>query len=393
MSRLESRIYLSPPHMNGLEPLGVQQVFESNWVAPAGPQIGQFERDLMQYAALDGYEACALSSGTAAIHLGLRALGVQPGDRVFCSDLTFAGGAFPILYECAVPVFIDSGPADGDWCAQMDPAALERALREHAAAGILPKAVIIADLYGQSAPYDRLLPLLEAYGIPVLEDAAEALGAHFRGQPCGSFGRIGAFSFNGNKIITSSGGGAAVTADPALMQNIRCWSNQAKADAPYYLHEALGFNYRLSSVCAAIGSGQLRTLRAHIARRRTIRARYTEALAGLPGQILGDPPGCQSNAWLSVLRLERSCGVTPETVVATLERDNIEARRAWYPMHCQPIFRDAPYVTAEDGISQSEEFFRRGVCLPSGSAMPDQVLGEVTDRLKAVLRQNCGVQG
>ncbi|MDR2524689.1 MAG: DegT/DnrJ/EryC1/StrS family aminotransferase [Oscillospiraceae bacterium] len=376
MTRLENRIYLSPPHLNGRELDFLREAVETNWVAPAGPHLPAFEQALC--AKLGGaWYGAALSSGTAAIHLGLRLLGVGAGDTVACSDLTFSGSANPILYEKAVPVFIDSEPGG---CG-MSAAALERALREAAAKKQLPRAVIVVDLYGHSAAWDAILPLCESYGVPVLEDAAEALGASYQNRACGTFGSVGVFSFNGNKIITTSGGGMAVVRTRAEAEKLRFWASQAKEPAPYYLHKELGFNYRMSNLCAGVGRAQLLTLEEHIARRRANFQYYERAFAGLPLRMLQAPAACEPNHWLSVALLGDACPLTAQQLVDALEADNIEARRAWNPMHRQPVFAGCAYYTA-DGASASEDFFRRGVCLPSGSAMTVAELDAVAERVR-----------
>ncbi|MDR2753418.1 MAG: DegT/DnrJ/EryC1/StrS family aminotransferase, partial [Oscillospiraceae bacterium] len=293
LEKLEERIFLSPPHQNGLEEAMVREALESNWLAPAGPHLAAFEQEICAEVG-EGFLGAALSSGTAALHLALRVLGVGPGDVVFCSDLTFAGSVHPMLYEHATPVLIDCG---ADSC-NMDPAALEKAFALYR-----PKAVIVVDLYGQSADWDAILPLCRAHGVPVIEDAAEALGAKYKGRPCGSFGDIGVFSFNGNKIITTSGGGMAVSRRADWIEKIRFLASQAKEPAPYYLHKELGFNYRMSNVCAGIGRAQLRTLGQRIARRKAICEGYTRAFAGLPLHLLPVPQGVTPNYWLSVIIL------------------------------------------------------------------------------------------
>ncbi len=376
---MRRRIFLSPPHLNGRELDYLREAVESNWVAPAGPHLSAFERELCQTLGNERFGA-ALVSGTAAIHLGLRLLGVRPGDTVFCSDLTFSGSVNPVLYEQAAPVFIDSLPGG----CNMDPAALARAFRDAAARGRLPKAAIVVDLYGQSAPWGELLPLCQQYGVPVLEDAAEALGASYLGQACGTFGQIAAFSFNGNKIITTSGGGMAVTRTAEDADKLRFWASQSKEPVPYYLHRELGFNYRMSNLCAGVGRAQLLTLREHIARRKEIYAYYKQAFAALPLRMLPVPEDSEPNWWLSVAMLEDDSLLSAQQLVDALEAENIEARRAWNPMHCQPVFAGCSYYAAEEGRSASEDFFRRGVCLPSGSAMTEEDLDVIADCVRRV---------
>ncbi|MCL2105856.1 MAG: DegT/DnrJ/EryC1/StrS family aminotransferase [Oscillospiraceae bacterium] len=361
------RIYLSPPHLNGREIEYLREAVDTNWVAPAGPHLAAFEEELCQ--EIGGGFGAALSSGTAALHLALRQLGVGPGDVVLCSDLTFSGSVNPVLYEKAIPVFVDSLPGG----CNVDSRALRRALEKNAKR---VKAAIIVDLYGQSAAWDEILPLCEEYGVPVIEDAAEALGARYHGKSCGLFGEIGVFSFNGNKIITTSGGGMAIAKTRERAHKITFWANQAKEAAPYYLHRELGFNYRMSNLCAGVGRAQLLTLREHIARRREIHERYAAAFAAakLPFKPVPAPRGCEPNYWLTTALLEPGCGVAPQDLARRLEAVNIEARRAWNPMHCQPVYAQYEYIMAEEGEpcrGCSEDFFRRGLCLPSGSGMTE----------------------
>ncbi len=354
--------------MGGHEQQYVQEVFDSNWIAPLGPQVNAFERECATVTARQG--GAALASGTAAIHLALKLLGVTRGDHVLCSSLTFSGSCNPILYEGAVPVFIDADAAT--W--NMDPVLLEAAITDLKAKGIQCKAAIVVDLYGQSADYARLLPVLEREGIPLIEDAAEALGATCRERPCGSFGALGILSFNGNKIITTAGGGMLLADDEALLQKARFWATQSRDPAPHYEHSELGYNYRLSNVLAAIGRGQLEVLAERVCRKTEINRRYRAGLAGIPGVAFmpvaayGKP-----NHWLTALTIDEGAGVSPADVMAVLEAGNIESRPVWKPMHMQPFFAEYPAY----GGRVAADLFRRGVCLPSGTAMRDDEVDRV----------------
>jgi dTDP-4-amino-4,6-dideoxygalactose transaminase len=367
---LDAQILLSTPHLGEDELQFVAEAFRSNWIAPLGPNVDAFERDLA--ACVGGGHAAALASGTAALHLALRLLGIGPGDTVFCSSLTFVASVNPVLYEGARPVFIDSEPQS--W--NMSPAALERALADAAREGRLPKAVVIVDLYGQSADMDPLLALCRRYGVAVVEDAAESLGATYKGRPSGSFGLLNAFSFNGNKIITTSGGGMLVSADAALIEKARFLSTQARDAAPWYEHTQVGYNYRMSNVLAGIGRGQLRVLPERIAARRAVFERYRDGLAGIDAiGWMPEAPFGRSTRWLSVCTVDpQRSSIAPEALIGMLARSGIEARRVWKPMHLQPLFAGCRYYPHEPDRSFADEAFARGVCLPSGSNMsvPEQ---------------------
>lgn len=375
---LAARIFLSAPHMSGDEMDFVREAFESNWIAPLGPNVDAFEREV---AAVTGVaSAAALSSGTAAIHLALILLGVGRGDRVICSSLTFAASANPILYQAAEPIFVDA--EDGSW--NMCPIALERALDQCRREGHMPKAVIIVDLYGQPADYDRLLPICDRYAVPVIEDAAESLGSSLRGRSCGSFGRIGIFSFNGNKIITTSGGGMLVADDPAITAHARKLATQAREDVPWYEHVELGFNYRMSNVLAGIGRGQIARLEERVAARRAVFERYREALADVESLVwMPEFEGSRSNRWLTTATL--ADGLNPGDLIAELARLDIEARHVWKPMHMQPIFAGCRYVTAGGNRDVAADIFARGLCLPSGSNMTATQVDRVAEALRAAI--------
>jgi pyridoxal phosphate-dependent aminotransferase EpsN len=370
------RIYLSPPHLGPEELELVKEAFASNWIAPLGPHVDAFENELA--AAVGVSHAAALSSGTAALHLALRLLGVRPGDEVLCSSLTFSASANPIVYEGARPVFIDSDRTS--W--NMDPTLLREELQACAARNRLPRAVIVVDIYGQCADYDPTLETCAEYGVPVIEDAAEALGADYRGRAAGSFGTMGVFSFNGNKIITTSGGGMLVSADRTLIERARFLASQARDPAPHYQHSAVGFNYRMSNVLAAIGRGQLRLLPERVAARRRNFEYYQAALGWLPGlEFMPQALYGRSNCWLTcVLVRPEAFGATREAVRLALEEANIEARPLWKPLHLQPVFADCRVR----GGDVAEDLFAHGLCLPSGSALTEDDLERICSVVRAL---------
>jgi pyridoxal phosphate-dependent aminotransferase EpsN len=368
---VKARLFLSPPHLGAAEFAFVEEAFRSNYIAPVGPHVDAFERE---FAAHFGFgHAAALSSGTAALHLSLRLLGVRPGDEVVCSTLTFSASANPILYEHARPVFIDSEEAS--W--NMDARLLEEWLEARARAGRLPRAVIVVDLYGQCADLVRIAAACARHGVPLVEDAAEALGATWAGRPAGAFGRLGVFSFNGNKIITTSGGGMLVSDDAGLIAQARFLATQARDPAPHYQHSQVGFNYRLSNVLAGIGRGQLQVLDQRVEARRRIFAHYHEALRDLPGvAFMPEAPSGRSNRWLTCLTIDPAvAGVDREKIRLRLEAENIEARPVWKPLHLQPVFAGCESV----GGATAGRLFEQGLCLPSGSAMTEADLQRVVD--------------
>ncbi len=378
---LSQRIWLSSPHLGDEETAFVEEAFKTNWIAPLGPHVNAFETEMASHVGV-GY-AAAVSSGTAAIHLGLLLLGVKPGDTVFCSSLTFVGSCNPILYAGAQPVFIDSEPAT--W--NMSPAALERAFFWAKSENRLPTCVILVNLYGQSADMDELLPICERYGVPVLEDAAESLGASYKGKFSGAFGRVAVYSFNGNKIITTSGGGMLMADDPDLVVRARKLATQAREPAPYYEHVEMGFNYRMSNVLAGIGRGQLRVLTQRVAQRRRVFERYTQALADLPQiQWMPEPDGYHSTRWLTCFTLlGENAPDRCKQVMKALERHLIEARPVWKPMHLQPLFNGAPYFQHADGTDVSANLFQAGICLPSGSNLSEAEQDRVINHLRHAL--------
>ncbi|ESU71333.1 pyridoxal phosphate-dependent aminotransferase [Geobacillus thermopakistaniensis] len=372
---IKKRIFLSPPHMSGNEQKYIKEAFETNWIAPLGPNVDAFEKELAEYVGSKG--AAAVSSGTAAIHLALRLLGVQQGDTVFCSSLTFIASANPILYQGAEPVFIDSEP--DTW--NMSPLALERAMEEAKKEGKLPKAVIVVNLYGQSAKMDEILAICNHYQVPVVEDAAESLGSTYKGKKSGTFGKFGIYSFNGNKIITTSGGGMLVSDDVEALQKARFLATQARDPAPHYQHSQVGYNYRMSNIVAGIGRAQLEVLDERVKARRAIFDRYVQALGDIEGvQFMPELEGTMSNRWLTTLTIDQqTLGVTPMDIINALAEENIEARPVWKPLHLQPVFNGVTYYPHQEGWSVSDELFANGICLPSGSSMTVEEQNRVID--------------
>ena len=377
----QDRIYLSPPHMSGDEAVRVSEAFASNWIAPLGPHVEAFEREIAERVGVRA--ALATSSGTAALHLAGALLGIGRGDLVLCASFTFAASVAPAFHAGAELAFVDSEP--GSW--NMSPDALERALADCEKRGKLPKAIILVDLYGQSCDMDPLLALSARYGVPVIEDAAEALGSTYRGRPNGSFGAFAALSFNGNKIITTSGGGMLLSNDEEAIARARFLATQARDPAPWYQHSTLGWNYRLSNVLAGIGRGQLVHLDERIAARRRIFDRYVEALGDVRGlSFMPEPSWSCSNRWLSAVVLTDPIKASPLSVLERLESCNIEGRPLWKPMHLQPVFKGADYWPHEPGRNVSEDLFGRGLCLPSGTAMTERQ----QDRVIAAVREAVG---
>lgn len=362
---MKSRILLSPPHMSGNEQKYINEAFETNWIAPLGPNVNAFESELASYVGSNG--AAATSSGTAAIHLALELLGVGSGDTVFCSSLTFVASANPILYAGATPVFIDS--EEETW--NMSPVALARAMEESQVKRQLPKAVIVVNLYGQSAKMDELMAICDRYEVPVIEDAAESMGSLYKGQKSGTFGRFGVFSFNGNKIITTSGGGMLVSDDLDALERSRFLATQARDVAKHYQHSVVGYNYRMSNILAGVGRAQLEVLDERVAARRAVYERYEEALGEIDGvEFMPELEGTYSNRWLTAMLLDpEKVSVTPYELIYALEAENIEARPVWKPLHLQPLFEGGAFYAHAEGDVVSERLFERGVCLPSGSGM------------------------
>ena len=372
------KIYLASPHMGGEEMKYIQEAFDTNWIAPLGKNVNQFEKEMADYVGLKA--GAALSAGTAALHLGLKALGVGEGDVVFCSSLTFSASANPIIYLGAKPVFIDSEPET--W--NMSPAALEKAYEKYPH----PKVVVIVDLYGQAADYERLLAICKAHHTPVLEDAAEALGATYQGQKCGTFGDLSVLSFNGNKIITTSGGGMLLGNDEALIQKVRFWSTQSRENERHYEHKELGYNYRMSNIVAGIGRGQLKVLEERVAKKKQIFEAYREAfkqindIEMMPVSDQGKP-----NYWLSCMTLKQGSKIKPLDSMQALEKENIESRPVWKPMHLQPYFKEYFFFShcdPENEQSIAEDIFNRGICLPSDTKMTAADQQRIINIIKAL---------
>lgn len=375
-------IHLSLAHMSGKEEEFIHEAFLTNWVVPLGPNVDGFENDLATWLgekSASPLHVVALSSGTAAIHLALVMLGVGPGDEVICQSFTFAASANPIVYQGATPVFVDSEP--GTW--NMDPELLRQAIDDRLrATGKLPKAIIPVHLYGTPARMDEINSVASAYGIPVVEDAAEALGSEYNGRYCGTFGTYGALSFNGNKMITTSGGGALICPDEESARRVKFYATQARENFPYYQHEQIGYNYRLSNISAGIGRGQMYVLDEHIARRRAIHALYVEKLKNTPGITVMQPRSnvdLHPNYWLSTILVNsQEAGFTYQELSARLTAADIESRPLWKPMHLQPVFAKAPaYV---NGVS--EALFAQGLCLPSGPMVTDEDVDKIVEIIK-----------
>lgn len=373
------RIYLASPHMSeeGYEQAYVKEAFDTNWVAPLGPNVNQFEQELSEYVGVKS--ASALSSGTAAIHLGLKALGVKEGDIVFCSTLTFSASCNPIIYLGATPVFIDSDSKTWNMC----PKALKKAFEWAQEMKQLPKAVVVVNLYGQSADMDPILELCQIYNVPILEDAAESLGATYKGSMSGTIGDIGIYSFNGNKIITTSGGGMMVSNNEAYTKKATFWATQSREAERHYEHKEIGYNYRMSNVVAGIGRGQLKVLNRRIAKKKDIYETYKEAFKEIEDiEMMNICDFGESNYWLSVMTLKETSQVKPLDIMLALENENIESRPVWKPMHMQPVFNQYPFFTAIEDQPVSEDYFNRGVCLPSDTKMTSEEQGRVIEIIK-----------
>lgn len=374
----KTKIWLSSPHMGGTEQKYVHEAFDTNWVAPLGPNVTGFETDLEQFLQDDNVHVAALSSGTAALHLGLILLGVKAGDEVICQSFTFSASANPILYQGATPIFIDSEPETWNMC----PMALEEAIKNRIANGKTPKAIIPVHLYGMPFKADEIRAVADKYNIPILEDSAEALGSHYKGKMCGTFGDIAALSFNGNKIITTSGGGALVATSKTLKDKAVFLATQARDNAPHYQHSEIGYNYRLSNISAGIGRGQMEVLKKHIGLRRQMNAFYNNIFKDIEGVTVFQEPNADyfSNHWLTCITLNSDkIGKTREDLRLALERENIESRPLWKPMHLQPIFEKYPYY----GGKVCETLFENGLCLPSGS----NLTAEDQSRLKEIFNR------
>ncbi|MDY5488644.1 MAG: aminotransferase class I/II-fold pyridoxal phosphate-dependent enzyme [Butyricimonas virosa] len=377
---MKSKIWLSLAHMSGREQEFIQEAFDTNWVVPLGPNVNAFEHALQDFLIEnEGKRVVALSAGTAALHLGLILLGVEPGDEVICQSFTFAASANPIAYLEATPVFVDS--EKDTW--NMDPVLLEMAIKDRLAkTGRLPKAIIPVHLYGMPVKMGEVMEVANRYGIPVLEDSAEALGSEYKGRKCGTFGEYGVLSFNGNKMITTSGGGALICPNEEKAKRALFYATQAREQAPHYQHEKIGYNYRMSNICAGIGRGQMFVLDEHVARRREIHDLYVKLLNGVKGvKVMCQPEGgdFNSNYWLTCITVDpEEAGFTREDVRLALDEDNIESRPLWKPMHLQPVFKNAPFY----GNGTSERLFEIGLCLPSGPTLTDEDVERVTKVVK-----------
>lgn len=377
---LPDKIWLSSPHMGGKEFELVTDAFKTNWIAPLGPHVDGFEKDLSNY--LNIKHAAALSSGTAALHLAMILLGIGPGDHVLCSSFTFSASANPIAYQGAIPVFVDSETTT--W--NMDPDLAEEAIKKMISSGKKPKAMVVVHLYGMPAQMDRILALSKQYDIPLIEDAAEALGSHYQGKKMGTFGEMGILSFNGNKIITTSGGGALLSENEEYISKSRFLATQARDPAPHYQHSHIGYNYRMSNVVAAIGRGQMEVLPLRVEQRRANHQFYEKELGGKSGiSFLKEPNGYFSNRWLTCILVdaEATGGISRETIRVHLEKYNIETRPLWKPMHLQPVFASAPAFA--NGVS--EKLFAEGLCLPSGSNLKELDLQRVTAAIHEILSE------
>ena len=369
----DNKIWLSPPHISNNEKKYVDEAFEQNWIAPVGPHINKFEDELSKVS--EGFDVAVLSSGTAAIHLALVLLGVKNDDYVICSSFTFSASVNPIIYLGASPIFIDS--EQDTW--NMDPSLLEQAIVTQININKKPKAIILVHLYGYPSKTEEIVSISKKYDIPLIEDAAEALGSKYKNQPLGTFGDIGIFSFNGNKIITTSSGGAIISKNKEFIKKAKFLATQAREDQPHYEHKEIGYNYRMSNVCAAIGLGQLEVLETRVVKRRYIHDYYKNQLSEIESiKFLNDIDGFYSNRWLTAIVLEENSKINNEKIRLELQKNNIESRPLWKPMHLQPVFNT--YQALTNGVS--EDLFNRGLCLPSGSNMSDQDLNRVVNIIK-----------
>ena len=375
---MSDKIWLSSPHMGGNELKYIHEAFDHNWVAPLGPNVNGFEEDLEKFLNSD-VQVAALSAGTAALHLALIECGVNYGDEVICQSMTFSASANPIAYQGAIPVFVDSEADTWNMC----PVALKEAIRDRFANGKKPKAIIVVHLYGMPAKMDEILAVAKEFDIPVIEDAAEGLGSTYKGKACGTFGRFGVLSFNGNKIITTSGGGALVCHTKEDKDKAVFLSTQARDNAPHYQHSHIGYNYRMSNICAGIGRGQMEVLGDRIEARRAMTKFYSDLFAGIDGvRVLTEPSeDFYSNHWLAAITIDEALtGVSREDLRLALLEDNIESRPLWKPMHLQPVFENSPYY----GSNVAEKLFDTGLCLPSGSNLTDAEKERIRIKIKQV---------
>lgn len=376
MTNMSKKILLASPHMSdeGYEQQFIKEAFDTNWIAPLGENVNKFEEEIANYVGVK--TGAALSAGSAAIHLGLKALNVKQGDIVFCSSLTFSATCNPIIYQNATPVFIDSEYET--W--NMDPLALEKAFEKYPN----PKAVIVVHLYGTPAKMDEIIKICKKHNVPLIEDAAESLGSIYNGQQTGTFGEYGVFSFNGNKIITTSGGGMLVSNNEDGIKKVRLWATQSKEPVRHYEHKEIGYNYRMSNICAGIGRGQLKVLDKRIEKKTEIYNKYKNELEKVKEiKMQPIPKNTKPNHWLSVMTIDKDSKVKPLNIMETLEKENIDSRPVWKPMHLQPVFKEYDFITAKnDGTSVSEDLFNRGVCLPSDTKMTEEEQERVIDIIK-----------
>lgn len=376
MTNMSKKILLASPHMSdeGYEQQFIKEAFDTNWIAPLGENVNKFEEEIANYVGVK--TGAALSAGSAAIHLGLKALNVKQGDIVFCSSLTFSATCNPIIYQNATPVFIDSEYET--W--NMDPKALEKAFEKYPN----PKAVIVVHLYGTPAKMDEIIKICKKHNVPLIEDAAESLGATYKGKQTGTFGEYGAISFNGNKIITTSGGGMLVSNNEDGIKKVRFWATQSKEPVRHYEHKEIGYNYRMSNICAGIGRGQLKVLDKRIEKKTEIYNKYKNELEKVKEiKMQPIPKNTKPNHWLSVMTIDKDSKVKPLNIMETLEKENIDSRPVWKPMHLQPVFKEYDFITAKnDGTSVSEDLFNRGVCLPSDTKMTEEEQERVIDIIK-----------
>ena len=369
---MEKRIFLSCPTMHGEEQMFIKEAFDTNWVAPLGKNVNEFEKEMAAYVGVK--HAAALTAGTAALHLAVKLAGVKPGDKVFCSDLTFSATVNPVSYEGAEQVFIDSERET--W--NMDPRALEKAFEKYPDC----KCVVVVNLYGTPAKLDEIRAVCDAHGAVLIEDAAESLAATYKGQQTGTFGKYNAISFNGNKIITTSGGGMLLSDDEAAIAKARFWATQSREPFPWYQHEEIGYNYRMSNIVAGIGRGQLIHLEEHRHRKEEIYRAYEKAFADLPVQMNPYLECSHPNFWLSCMTINEGCETKPAQIWEALAAENIEARPIWKPMHMQPVFANCDFISVESGDGVGGDIFERGLCLPSDIKMTEEELAEVIRIIK-----------
>ncbi|WP_373598221.1 aminotransferase class I/II-fold pyridoxal phosphate-dependent enzyme [Paraclostridium bifermentans] len=371
---MNKRIYLASPHMGGEEINYINEAFDTNWVAPLGPNVNNFEKEICEYTGVKS--GTALVSGTSAIHLALKCLGVGQGDVVFCSTLTFSATANPIIYQGAEPVFIDSEYESWNMC----PIALQKAFNDAVENNKIPKAVIIVNLYGQSADYDKLKAICDKYNVPIIEDAAESLGATYKGKQTGTIGEIGIYSFNGNKIITTSGGGMMISDNEEYTKKALFLATQSRESERHYEHKELGFNYRMSNVVAGIGRGQIKVLNSRIAKKKEIYEAYKKGFRDIEDiEMMNICDFGEANYWLSAATIKKESKIKPIDIMLALEKENIESRPVWKPMHMQPFFKEYKFFASLEEGSVSEDLFNRGICLPSDSKMEEEDIEKIID--------------